>query len=47
MRTPADLRGRRIPVNVRGGSVEYVLTKVLDGVGMTFNDVDQVNLLKW
>ncbi len=40
--TPADLKGRRIAVNTRGASVEYVLTKVLERNGMTINDVDQV-----
>jgi NitT/TauT family transport system substrate-binding protein len=42
VRTPADLRGRRIAVNTRGASVEYVLTKVVERNGMTIHDVEQV-----
>jgi len=42
VRTPADLKGRRVAVNTRGASVEYVLTKVLERNGLTINDVDQV-----
>ena len=42
VRTPADLRGRRVAVNTRGASVEYVLTKVLERNGLTIQDVDQV-----
>jgi NitT/TauT family transport system substrate-binding protein len=44
VRTPADLRGRRVAVNVRGASVEYVLSKILDRVGMTIHDVDIVSV---
>jgi NitT/TauT family transport system substrate-binding protein len=42
VRTPTDLQGRRVAVNTRGASVEYVLTKVLERNGLTIHDVDQV-----
>ncbi|HLI29328.1 MAG TPA: ABC transporter substrate-binding protein [Chloroflexota bacterium] len=42
IRTPSDLRGHRVGVNTRGGSVEYVLDKILTSVGLTIQDVDQV-----
>lgn len=42
LRSAADLRGRRVGVNTRGGSVEYVLTKILDSANLTVNDVDQI-----
>ncbi len=41
---PADLRGRRVALNTRGASPEYLLTKVLDRVGLTINDVDLVTV---
>ncbi|HLH26849.1 MAG TPA: ABC transporter substrate-binding protein [Chloroflexota bacterium] len=44
LRTPADLRGRRVAMNTRGASPEYLLTKVLDGAGLTIDDVDPVNI---
>jgi NitT/TauT family transport system substrate-binding protein len=42
IRAASDLRGRRVGVNTRGGSVEYVLDKILTGVGLTIHDVEQV-----
>jgi len=44
VRTPADLHGRRVAVNTRGGSVEYLLTKVLERVGLTIHDVEQLTV---
>ncbi len=41
---PADLRGRRVALNTRGASPEYLLTKVLDRVGLTINDVGLVTV---
>jgi len=44
VRTAADLQGRRVATNTRGGSVEYVLSKVLERAGLSIADVDQVTL---
>jgi NitT/TauT family transport system substrate-binding protein len=44
LRAPADLRGRRVAMNTRGASPEYLLTKVLDSAGLTIDDVDPVNI---
>jgi NitT/TauT family transport system substrate-binding protein len=44
LRAPVDLRGRRVAMNTRGASPEYLLTKVLDGAGLTIDDVDPVNV---
>src|SRR5438067_1012334 len=44
LRAPADLRGRRVAMNTRGASPEYLLTKVLDGAGLTLDDVDLVTI---
>jgi NitT/TauT family transport system substrate-binding protein len=45
-RSVADLRGRRIAINTRGVIHEYVLYKVLQSGGLTFDDVE-VPLLPW
>ena len=44
VRTPADLKGRRVATNTRGGSVEYVLSKVLEGAGRGIADVEVLTL---
>jgi NitT/TauT family transport system substrate-binding protein len=45
-RSLADLRGRRISINTKGVIHEYVLYKVLQAGGLTFDDVE-VPLLSW
>ena len=45
-RSLADLRGRRVAINTKGVLHEYVLYKVLQAGGLTFDDVD-VPLLPW
>jgi NitT/TauT family transport system substrate-binding protein len=44
VREVADLRGRRVAVNTRGAIVEYMLTKALEGAGLTLADVEEVPL---
>jgi NitT/TauT family transport system substrate-binding protein len=45
-RTLADLRGKRVSINTKGVLHEYVLYKVLQAGGLTFDDVE-VPLLPW
>lgn len=45
-RALADLRGRRVSINAKGVLHEYVLYKVLQAGGLTFDDVE-VPLLPW
>jgi NitT/TauT family transport system substrate-binding protein len=45
-RSLADLRGRRVAINTKGVLHEYVLYKVLQAGGLTFDDVE-VPLLPW
>src|SRR5581483_6847514 len=42
IRSPADLRGRRIAVNTSGSLVSWQLDKVLEREGMSIADVDRV-----
>ncbi|HLH22161.1 MAG TPA: ABC transporter substrate-binding protein [Chloroflexota bacterium] len=42
IRTPADLRGKRIAVNTSGSLVSWQLDKVLEREGMSIQDVDRV-----
>jgi NitT/TauT family transport system substrate-binding protein len=44
VRGPADLRGRRVAMNTRGASPEYILSKIMEGVGLTVNDLDLVTV---
>jgi NitT/TauT family transport system substrate-binding protein len=44
VRTPADLRGRRVAVNSRGAGIEYQLTIALDRAGVTLQDIDEVTV---
>ena len=44
VRGPADLRGRKVAMNTRGASPEYLLSKIMDGVGLTVNDLDLVTV---
>jgi NitT/TauT family transport system substrate-binding protein len=46
VRSIADLRGRRVSINTKGVIHEYVLFKVLQSGGLTFDDVD-LNLMPW
>jgi len=45
-RSVADLRGRRISINTKGVIHEYVLYKILESGGLTFDDVE-IPLLPW
>src|SRR5581483_8160835 len=42
IRQAADLRGRKVAINTRGASVEYVLSKIMERAGYSVNDVDMV-----
>jgi NitT/TauT family transport system substrate-binding protein len=44
LKTPADLRGRKVAVNTRGAIVEYLLTKVLEQNGLALRDVEETPL---
>ncbi len=44
VRGPVDLRGRKVAMNTRGASPEYILSKVMEGVGLTVNDLDLVTV---
>lgn len=44
IRTPADLRGRRVGMSVVGSAVDYVMRHVLAQGGLTENDVEPVRL---
>ncbi|MBX5493180.1 MAG: ABC transporter substrate-binding protein [Chloroflexi bacterium] len=44
VRSPADLRGRRVAVNTRGAIVEYLLTRALERDGLALTDVEMVTL---
>jgi NitT/TauT family transport system substrate-binding protein len=44
VRGPADLRGRKVAMNTRGASPEYILSKVMESVGLTVNDLDLVTV---
>jgi NitT/TauT family transport system substrate-binding protein len=44
VRSPADLRGRRVAVNALGGVVEYQVNKGLERGGITARDVELVPL---
>jgi NitT/TauT family transport system substrate-binding protein len=39
---PADLRGRKIGVNIERGITEYVVSKILEAGGLTIDDVELV-----
>jgi NitT/TauT family transport system substrate-binding protein len=45
-RSLADLRGRRVSINAKGVIHEYVLYKVLQAGGLTYDDIDNP-LLPW
>lgn len=40
----ADLKGRKIAINLRGSGLEYLLHKGLEQVGLTVNDVELVTI---
>ncbi len=42
--SPADMKGRKVAINVRGGANEYLLTKALARGGLTLDDVEVVIL---
>jgi NitT/TauT family transport system substrate-binding protein len=44
VRGPADLRGRKVAMNTRGASPEYILSKIMEGVGLTVHDLDLVTV---
>jgi NitT/TauT family transport system substrate-binding protein len=44
VRSPAEMTGRRVAINVRGGANEYLLTKALAQGGLSLGDVDLVLL---
>jgi NitT/TauT family transport system substrate-binding protein len=44
LRSPGDLRGRRVAVNTRGAIVEYLLTRALERDGLALTDVEMVML---
>lgn len=44
IRSPADLRGRKVAVNTRGGIIEYQFAAALKTAGLSINDVELVTL---
>jgi len=42
--TIADLAGRKVAINVRGGTAEYLIAQVLKTGGLTINEIEQVVL---
>jgi len=44
IRSPADLRGRKVAVNTRGGIIEYQFAAALKAAGLSINDVELVTL---
>ncbi|MDF2114064.1 ABC transporter substrate-binding protein [Roseiarcaceae bacterium H3SJ34-1] len=44
IRSPADLRGRKVAVNTRGGIIEYQFAAALKVAGLSINDVEIVTL---
>jgi NitT/TauT family transport system substrate-binding protein len=44
LKTPADLRGRKVAVNTKGAIVEYLLTKVLEQNGLALREVEETPL---
>jgi NitT/TauT family transport system substrate-binding protein len=42
VRSPAEMKGRRVAINVRGGANEYLLAKALAQGGLAIDDVDLV-----
>lgn len=42
--TVADLKGRKLAINLRGSALEYLLAKALEQAGLTLDDVELVTI---
>lgn len=42
--TVADLKGRKLAINLRGSALEYLLSKALEQAGLTLDDVELVTI---
>jgi NitT/TauT family transport system substrate-binding protein len=44
IRTPSDLRGRKVGMSVVGAVIDYVMRSLLEQIGLTVDDLDPVRL---
>lgn len=44
VKTVADLKGRKLAINLRGSALEYLLSKGLEQAGLTLDDVELVTI---